>query len=97
MSTRRAVTALLLACVASSLLAGIAGGLFRLGLAAGPAEAAWLGRAALAHAGLMMCGFLGTVIGIERAVAARHRLAWVAPFASGLAGIALLNGLDALA
>jgi hypothetical protein len=91
---RAGVTALLLACVATSLLAGVAGGLFRLGLAAGPADAAWLGRAALAHAGLMMCGFLGTVIGIERAVAARHRLAWSAPFASGLAGVALLNGLE---
>ncbi len=93
-STRRVLTALLLACVASSLLAGIAGGLFRLGVPVGPADAPWLARAALAHAGLMMCGFMGTVIGIERAVAAKIRLAWTAPLASGLAGVALLNGLD---
>jgi hypothetical protein len=94
---RRAVAALLLACVAASLLAGIAGGLLRVGIALAPADAGWLGRAALAHAALMMCGFMGTVIGIERAVAFKHRAAWSAPVASGLAGLALLNGADAWA
>ena len=44
-STRRLVGALLVACVASSLLAGIAGGLFRLGLAVASPDAPWLGRA----------------------------------------------------
>ena len=96
-SPRRVVGTLLLACVATSLLAGIAGGLFRLGIAIGEPAAPWLGRAALAHAALMMCGFLGTVISIERAVAAKHRLAWIAPLASGLAGLALLRGAHALA
>jgi hypothetical protein len=89
-SARRLVGALLLACVAASLLAGIAGGLLRLGFVA--TEAPWLGRAALAHAGLMMCGFMGTVIGIERAVAAKRRLAWSAPLLSGFAGLLLLRG-----
>ncbi|AMO25486.1 hypothetical protein UC35_15650 [Ramlibacter tataouinensis] len=84
---------LLVACVALSLLAGIAGGLLRVGIVLpGGADAAWLPRAALAHAALMTCGFLGTVIGIERATAAKHRLAWIAPLASGLAGVCLLAG-----
>lgn len=95
-SARRGLAALLLASVALSLLAGIAGGLFRVGVAVADPQAAWLGRAALAHAALMMCGFLGTVIAIERAVAAKQRFAWAVPFASGLAGVALLRGAEAL-
>lgn len=87
------VRPLLLAVVALSLLAGIAGGLLRLGVAL-PAttHAAWLGHAALAHAALMICGFLGTVIGIERAVAVKLRAAFLAPLASGLGGLCLLLG-----
>ena len=96
-NARRLVAAVLLACVAGSLLAGIAGGLLRVGIALVPADAPWLGRAALAHAALMMCGFMGTVISIERAVAAKHRLAWTTPLASGFGGLALLAGADALA
>ena len=96
-STRRLVGALLVACVASSLLAGIAGGLFRLGLAVASPDAPWLGRAALAHAALMMCGFLGTVVSIERAVAAKRRFAWATPLACGFAALALLRGADAVA
>jgi hypothetical protein len=94
-TARRLTGALLLACVAASLLAGIAGGLFRLGVVA--TDAPWLGRAALAHAALMMCGFMGTVIGIERAIAARRRLAWSAPLLSGVSGILLLIGEQAAA
>lgn len=94
-SPRRVVGTLLFACVAASLLAGIAGGLFRLGIVTG--SGAWLGRAALAHAALMMCGFLGTVIGVERAVAARRRLAFAAPLLSGAAGLLLLQGAQAAA
>jgi hypothetical protein len=89
-SVRRVAGALLLACVAASLLAGISGGLFRVGVLV--ADGAWLGRAALAHAALMMCGFMGTVIGIERAVAAKQRLAWSAPLLSGAGGLLLLAG-----
>lgn len=96
---RRRVLGLVLgAAVAAALLAGVAGGLARVGIV--PPEqagAGWLGRAALAHAALMMCGFMGTVIGIERAVAARHPLAWVAPVLSAAAGACLLAGWDAAA
>lgn len=92
-----AVRLLLLGIVATSLIAGIAGGLVRTGALpnfdAGPA---WLGRSALAHAALMICGFLGTVIGIERAVAVKLRSAFAAPLLSGLGGLALLLGQSAI-
>ena len=87
---------LLLALLALTLLAGISGGLARLGVAlTATADAAWLSRAALAHAALMMGGFLGTVIGIERAVAVKLRAAWVTPFAAGLGAACLLLGQSA--
>ena len=43
-----------------------------------PVPSTLAGRAALLHAFLMICGFMGTVIGIERAVAVkqRARLRW---------------------
>ena len=87
----------LIACVAAALLTAIAGGLLRVGIAPVAADAPWLTRAALAHAALMMCGFLGTVISIERAVAFRHPAAWTTPFASGAAALALLAGAQGLA
>lgn len=97
-SRRAAVGGVLAACVAAALLAGILGGLLRVGVAIpGTADAAWLGRGALAHAALMMGGFLGTVIGIERAVAARRPGAWSAPLLSASATMALLLGADTLA
>ena len=82
-----------LVLVALSLITGIAGGLLRVGVAL-PAtqDAVWLGQAALSHAALMICGFLGTVIGLERAVAVKLRTAFLAPLASGLGGLALLAG-----
>ena len=83
----------LLAGVALSLFCGIAGGLLRAGIVLpAAADAAWLGPATVFHAALMICGFLGTVIGIERAVAVKLRIAFVAPLASGLAGVCLLLG-----
>jgi hypothetical protein len=88
----------LLACVAASLLAGLAGGLLRVGIALPmAADTPWLTRAALAHAALMMCGFMGTVIAIERAVAFKHPAAWLAPVASGAGAVALLAGAQVLA
>ena len=85
-----------LVLVAASLLAGIAGGLMRLGvMLPSTAGSAWLGQATLAHAALMMGGFLGTVIGLERAVAVKHPTAFIAPLASGLGGLCLLLGQTA--
>lgn len=77
--------------VAMALLTGIVGGLVRAGVDFSIAPVgAWASRAALYHAALMMGCFLGTVIGIERAVAVKVPSAWLAPLASGLAGAALL-------
>jgi hypothetical protein len=88
----------LLACVAASLIAGIAGGLLRVGIALPVApDAPWLTRAALSHATLMMGGFLGTVVCIERAVAFKHPAAWAAPVASGAAALAVLADAPFLA
>lgn len=84
---------LLLSLVALSLLAGIAGGLLRAGVALPLLpDSAWPGQAVLTHAALMICGFLGTVIGIERAVAVKLRSAFLAPLASGAGGALLLLG-----
>lgn len=69
---------------------GIAGGLVRLG-ASIPAPA---GAIAL-HGALMVSGFLGTVIGLERAVALGRLWAYAAPLASGLGGLCLLAGFAA--
>lgn len=92
---RPLMVALLVAMVACALLAGITGGLLRAGVAVPAPQASMLpGRAALAHAALMICAFMGTVIAIERAVAVKAALAWLAPLASGLAGVALLAGQD---
>ncbi|HYW58176.1 MAG TPA: hypothetical protein VE934_14570 [Polaromonas sp.] len=88
-----AVRPLLLSLVALSLLAGISGGLLRAGVALPlPTDSAWPSQAALMHAALMICGFLGTVIGIERAVAVKLRSAFLAPLASGAGGALLLLG-----
>ena len=77
-----------------ALLAGIAGGLLRAGLvlADGLPGGSWLGNAAVSHGALMICGFMGTVIGIERAVAAKWPASWLAPVASGVGGLCLLAG-----
>jgi hypothetical protein len=78
---------------AACLVAGVAGGLLRAGVRLpGAAQADWIGPAVTAHAFLMICCFLGTVIGIERAVAVKKRWALAAPLLSGLAGLAMLSG-----
>src|SRR3989338_8459794 len=46
----------------------------------------------LLHGPLMVCGFLGTVIGLERAVALGRRWAYAGPLLTGLGGIAILLG-----
>ncbi|MEO8805599.1 MAG: hypothetical protein ABI433_05930 [Burkholderiaceae bacterium] len=72
---------------------GITGGLLRAGVVVPmPFDSIWLGHAVVAHAFLMMCSFMGTVIGIERAVAVKLRTAFVAPAASGTAGVLMLLG-----
>jgi hypothetical protein len=75
----------LLALAFVSLLAALAGGLARLGVPV-PAPAA----AVAWHGPLLLAGFLGTLIGVERAAAAPWRAAWLAPALTGLGGLAVL-------
>jgi hypothetical protein len=87
----------LLAPAGLALVGGIAGGLLRVGvMLPGAGAAAWPTHASEFHAALMISAFLGTVIGIERAVALRQRLAFAAPLAAGLGGLAGLLGATAL-
>ena len=54
---------------------------------------AWeLPTAAALHGALMVSGFLGTVISLERAIAYGHPLGYFAPVASGLGALAMLAG-----
>jgi hypothetical protein len=86
---------LLALAVPASLVAAIAGGLVRAGVSVPQGWAGtWLTPAVAAHAFLFICSFMGTVIGIERAVAVRRRIAFAAPLASALAGAAMLAGAD---
>jgi hypothetical protein len=70
-----------------ALLGALAGGLVRLGwmLPVAPSLAAF-------HGPLMVSGFLGTVIGLERAVALGRLWAYIAPLATGLGAFALAAG-----
>jgi hypothetical protein len=71
-----------------ALLSALWGGLVRLGW---PLPAAGAGLAAL-HGPLMVSGFLGTVIGLERAVALGGRWPYLGPLATGIGGLALVFG-----
>ena len=86
MNARPSARIALLALAAASLAAGLLGGLARLG-APNP-----LPDTASLHAVLMIGGFLGTVIGLERAVALGSRLALAAPLASGSGALLILAG-----
>jgi hypothetical protein len=70
-----------------ALLGALAGGLVRLGwrLPVAPSLVAF-------HGPLMVSGFLGTVIGLERAVALGRLWAYLAPLATGLGALALALG-----
>jgi hypothetical protein len=88
-----AARALLLAGVASLLASGIAGGLWRAGVALPlPDLSAWPGQAVAGHAFLMIGAFMGTVIGIERAVALKGRPAFAPPALAALSGGLMLAG-----
>ena len=71
-----------------SLAFGVLAGLARLGWGV-PLPSAQL---VLLHGPLMVCGFLGTVIGLERAVALGRRWAYAGPLLTGLGGVAILLG-----
>lgn len=72
----------------ASLATGVLAGLARLGWAVPLPSAQIL----LLHGPLMVSGFLGTVIGLERAVALGYRWAYAGPLLTGLGGVAILSG-----
>ncbi|WP_254432447.1 hypothetical protein [Magnetospirillum sp. SS-4] len=76
----------LLAAGGVSLIAGMIAGEGRLGWPVGS------GDLMAAHGPLMVCGFFGTVIGLERAVALGKPWGYMAPAATALGGIALMAG-----
>jgi len=65
---------------AINLLAGVSGGLARLGL---PVPSAALS----VHGAVMACGFFGTLIALERAVALRRLAGLIAPLAAAIGGL----------
>ncbi|HAM73051.1 MAG TPA: hypothetical protein DCM86_15540 [Verrucomicrobiales bacterium] len=73
-----------------SLVAGVWGGLARLQVPVPlpNGDARWL----TFHGPLMVCGFLGTVIGLERAVGLPQRWVFGAPLLTALGSLALLGG-----
>jgi hypothetical protein len=71
-----------------ALFVGMGAGLARLGW---PMPEVAAGAAAL-HGPLMVCGFFGVVISLERAVALGQRWAYAAPLAAGLGTAALVHG-----
>ncbi len=76
-----------------SLLAGLWGGIARLGWPLGPVPAG----AITYHGPLMLAGFLGTVIGLERAVVAKSPWTYAAPLFTGSGSLLHLapGGADA--
>jgi hypothetical protein len=83
----------LLALGLAGLVVGVGAGLARLGVGV-PAVAA---SAAAAHGPLMIGGFFGVVISLERAVAIGRRWAYAAPLLAGLGGVAAITGATAIA
>ena len=51
----------------------------------------------VAHGPLMVCGFLGTVIGLERAVASTQRWPYIMPLLTGIGGILLIVHFSTIA
>ena len=88
--------AVLLLTVAIALLGGLGAGLARLGWQMDSFSRSWI----LVHGPLMICGFLGTLICLERAVALASRYRWsmIVPLINAAgAGILLLAPASVLA
>lgn len=79
----------LLALGGISLLAGMWGGLLRLDWLLPVPQADWISL----HGPIMVCGFLGTLIGLERAVGLRRRWAYLGPLATGLGAALMIAGV----
>ena len=94
MTSRRTVFPLIL-LAAIALLAGLWAGLLRMGWALPAFRVA----APMSHGPLMVCGFLGTLVGLERAVGlsgldARRRWTFIGPAATGVGSLLLVLGIS---
>lgn len=78
----------LLVCAIASLILGVAAGLLRMGWRV-PLPSFEL---VMLHGPLMIAGFFGTVISLERAVALARRWAYLGPLAAGVGGVGLILG-----
>lgn len=88
----------LLVLAGLGLLAGLSGALVLVGILESAALPGASGtRLAAGHGLLMTLAFLGTLIGLERAVALGRPWGYAAPAAAGLGGLAILVGAPALA
>lgn len=77
-----------LACAGLSLLVGLAAGASLLGVGFSPASSV-----AADHGPLLVFGFVGSAIGLERAVAVRTRWAWVGPIFHAAGFVGIVGGL----
>ena len=77
----------------AALIVGVGGGLALLGWGVPAAAEA----AAPQHGALMICGFFGVVISLERAVAIGRHWAYCGPLLAGLGAVATIAGVGALA
>ena len=77
---------------ALALLAAMWAGVIRIGWAWNPIQAKWI----TSHAALMVSGFLGTVIGVERAIALNRVWTFASPALAALGALALLLGLPSI-
>jgi hypothetical protein len=89
--TRWAVFPLVLVAVAC-LATGVWGGLVRLYWSLAPVSAFSVDWVTF-HGPLMVCGFLGTLIGVERAAAVRRWWAYPGPVLSAAGGVCLIAGV----
>ena len=80
----------LLAVAALALLAAVWAGLVRLGWPLPALQPVWIAN----HGPLMVSGFMGTLVSLERAIAlaavARSRLPYVAPLMTALGALVIL-------
>jgi hypothetical protein len=86
--TLRRLPLLLLPLAAVSLLSGLLAGLIRMGWALPTPNADLI----LPHGPLMVAGFFGTLIGLERAVALQKAWVYGAPVLVGFGGLTLAVG-----
>ncbi len=82
----------LLAVGILTLLAAMWAGLLRLGWSFPPIQATWPAQ----HGLLMVSGFLGSLISLERAVALRKRWTYGAPVVTALGALLILTGVPGL-